>query len=176
MDIHQQNRFAEFDSKENAVNALSGLQGYNLHDHALVVKFSSKKAPAAVEEVVKDKTITGTKLLVRNIPFEATKRDIKQLFAPFGQIKSIRVPTKIDGTHRGFGFVDFLSVQEAKNAFISLSSTHLYGRHLVLEWADDDESIEAVRQKTKKGFIEGDGNSAKKRRVVLGEGDLNEEY
>ena len=35
-----------------------------------------------------------------------------------------------------FAFVDFLSEQEAKNAFESLSgSTHLYGRRLVIEWA-----------------------------------------
>ena len=56
-------------------------------------------------------------------------------------IKSVRLPTKFDGTHRGFGFVDFLTKQEAQNAFESLGATHLYGRHLVLEWAHEEDEM-----------------------------------
>ena len=32
----------------------------------------------------------------------------------------------------------------------ALSSTHLYGRHLVLEWADDKEDIDALRDRAKR--------------------------
>ena len=35
------------------------------------------------------------------------------------------------GNHRGFAFVEFVTKQEAQNALQALSSTHLYGRHLV---------------------------------------------
>jgi len=70
----------------------------------------------------------------------------------YGQIKSLRLPKKFDGSHRGFGFIDFLTKQEAKNVFENLTNTHLYGRHLVLEWAEDDDSIEAIREKTDKNF------------------------
>lgn len=35
------------------------------------------------------------------------------------------------GSHRGFAFVEFVTKQEAQNALQALSSTHLYGRHLV---------------------------------------------
>jgi RNA recognition motif-containing protein len=38
----------------------------------------------------------------------------------FGQLKSVRIPRKFDGTHRGFAFVDFVSKQEAKNAMEAL--------------------------------------------------------
>ena len=44
----------------------------------------------------------GTKLLIKNIPFEATKNEIRELFAAFGQIKSVRMPSKFDGSHRGY--------------------------------------------------------------------------
>lgn len=76
----------------------------------------------------------------------------------------------MDGTHRGFGFVDFLTRQEAKSAFESLSATHLYGRHLVIEWAQDDESVDALRAKTNKRFMgdEGPANAHKRNRVQLG--------
>ena len=46
------------------------------------------------------------------------------------QIKSLRLPMKF-GSHRGFAFVEFVTKQEAQNALQALSSTHLYGRHLV---------------------------------------------
>lgn len=36
------------------------------------------------------------------------------------------------GHHRGFAFVEFVTKQEAQNALQALSSTHLYGRHLVI--------------------------------------------
>lgn len=80
------------------------------------------------------------------------------------------MPTKPDGTHRGFGFVEFTSVREASAALEALRSTHLYGRHLVIEVAEDDDGVEAVRERTRKGFVEeGDGPEKKRSKVVLGE-------
>lgn len=77
----------------------------------------------------------STKLLVRNLAFEATVKDVRALFAGFGTLRSVRLPKKFDGSHRGFGFVDFLTRQEAATAKAALAATHLYGRHLVVEWA-----------------------------------------
>lgn len=91
----------------------------------------------------------------------------------FGQVKSVRLPSKFDGQHRGFGFVDFLTVNEAKAAFESLGATHLYGRHLVLEWAQDEESVDAMRAKTAKNYVKDTGN--KKRRVEMEEEEGFEE-
>lgn len=87
--------------------------------------------------------------------FEATRKDLRELFGAFGQLKVVRVPRKFDGTHRGFGFVEFLTHQEALNALSSLASSHLYGRHLVIEWAKD-ENLKGV----------GAEGAAKKRRKV----------
>ena len=42
----------------------------------------------------------GTKLVVRNVAFEAARKDIAALFSPFGHFKSCRLPRKYDGTHR----------------------------------------------------------------------------
>ena len=42
-------------------------------------------------------------------------------------------------------------------AFKALFNSHLYGRHLVLEWAKDDDSVEALRAKTARQVLQQDG-------------------
>ncbi|RKO90546.1 hypothetical protein BDK51DRAFT_27501, partial [Blyttiomyces helicus] len=151
---------------------------FKLDGHELQLKFSTATSKTGAESRKRGSDdpvkVTGTKLIVRNIPFEATKKDIRQLFTSFGQVKSVRLPTKFDGSHRGFGFVDFLTKQEAKSAYEALGSTHLYGRHLVLEWAEEEDTVEGLRKRTAKGFFKDGGG--KRRKVDLdGEDGMDEE-
>lgn len=60
---------------------------------------------------------TGSKILVRNIPFQAKTDEVRELFKAFGELKSIRIPKKMtpgEDAHRGFGFVDFGTKSDAK--------------------------------------------------------------
>lgn len=87
---------------------------------------------------------TGSKILVKNVPFEATVGELRKVFGAYGELNFVRLPKKIDGQHRGFGFVDYVSKEEAMRAYRALChSTHLYGRKLVLEWAAGDEGVRA---------------------------------
>jgi len=79
---------------------------------------------------------------------------LQQLFSPFGQIKSLRLPKKADHSHRGFAFIEFITKQEAENAFNALSSSHLYGRHLVLEQAREGESLTELRARIASKFLD----------------------
>jgi multiple RNA-binding domain-containing protein 1 len=98
----------------------------------------------------------GTKLLVRNLAFEATRGDIVGLFGPFGHIKSARLPKKFDGNHRGFAFVEFVTKQEAANALEGVGGTHLYGRRLVVEYAQQgEEGLDELRAKAGAKFAAG---------------------
>ena len=57
------------------------------------------------------------------------------------------------GGHRGFAFVEYYSLTEAKKAFHTLSqSTHLLGRRMVLEWAQDPQTVDELRMKTAQKF------------------------
>ncbi|XP_057970697.1 multiple RNA-binding domain-containing protein 1 isoform X2 [Malania oleifera] len=142
--------FIEFDSVETAANICRDLQGTILDGHALILQLCHAKKDEQVQKrVEKDKS--STKLIVRNVAFEATEKDLRQLFSPFGQIKSLRLPKKF-GNHRGFAFVEYVTKQEAQNALQALSSTHLYGRHLVLERAKEGESLEELRARTAAQF------------------------
>uniref|UniRef100_A0A8B9EFV1 RNA binding motif protein 19 n=1 Tax=Anser cygnoides TaxID=8845 RepID=A0A8B9EFV1_ANSCY len=151
--------FVEYKKPESAQKALRRLQGCIVDGHKLEVKISERAIRPAVKSSRKKQTVKKqktSKILVRNIPFQATVREIRELFSTFGELKTVRLPKKMAGTgsHRGFGFVDFLTKQDAKKAFNALChSTHLYGRRLVLEWADTEEStVEALRRKTADHF------------------------
>ena len=68
--------------------------------------------------------------------------------------------------------MDFVSRHEAENAYNALRHTHLLGRHLVLQWADEgDQDVDALRQKAGVGFGGGAELPGKKRKLDLGEGD-----
>ena len=51
---------------------------------------------------------------------------------------------------RGFGFVEFVSSEEAKQAFSALQHSHLYGRKLIIEWAKMEEGLGAEADKRQK--------------------------
>ena len=59
------------------------------------------------KEIQNTKGKSATKLVLRNVAFEATKRDVQLLFNPFGVLKSVRVPKKFAGSHRGFAFIEY---------------------------------------------------------------------
>lgn len=97
----------------------------------------------AVVEPEKEE-IKSNKLIVKNLAFETTEGEIRELFKAYGAVKKVRLPKKVNSkSHRGFGFVEFVSSEEAKGAFKQLQHTHLYGRKLIIEWAkpEDDNMI-----------------------------------
>lgn len=144
--------FLEFDTVDTAIHVCRDLQGTVLDGHALILQLCHTKNNEKVKEKV-DKDQSSTKLIVRNVAFEATEKELRQLFSPFGQLKSLRLPTRL-GKHRGFAFVEYVTKQETKNALQALSNTHLYGRHLVLERAKEGESLEELRARTTAQFVD----------------------
>ncbi|EKD18403.1 uncharacterized protein L3040_007571 [Drepanopeziza brunnea f. sp. 'multigermtubi'] len=134
--------FLEFRSKAQAQAALTAMNGYVLEDHKLLIKASHKGVDAAEERRKEDnaKKHAGkrTKIIIKNLPFQATKQDVRGLFGAFGELRSVRVPKKFDHSTRGFAFANFITAREAENALEALKDTHLLGRRLVLEFAADD--------------------------------------
>ncbi|XP_037339348.2 probable RNA-binding protein 19 isoform X2 [Pungitius pungitius] len=150
--------FVQYQSAEAAQKALRQLQHCTVDDHELELKISERATRTTEVSRKKrqdEKKQTGSKILVRNVPFQATVREIRELFCTFGELKTVRLPKKAagSGNHRGFGFIDFITKQDAKKAFAALChSTHLYGRRLVLEWAEAEETVETLRRKTAEHF------------------------
>ncbi|XP_067650860.1 probable RNA-binding protein 19 [Haliotis asinina] len=164
--------FVEYMKKSSADKALKTLQHASLDDHQLELKISNRETITPQESNKKKQKSTkqkSSKILVRNIPFEVTRNEIYELFKVFGELKTVRLPKKLSGTgsHRGFGFVDFLTRPDAKRAFNALChSTHLFGRRLVLEWAEAGETVDDLRRKTAERYRE-DGPSKKLKRSSI---------
>lgn len=148
--------FLEFRSKAAAMNAMKVMDGYSLDGHNLTIKASHKGEDAAEQRRKEDKAkkLAGkrTKIIVKNLPFEATKKDIRTLFGTYGQLRSVRVPKKFDNTARGFAFAEFVTAREAENAIEALKDTHLLGRRLVIEFAAEEatNAEEEIAKMTKK--------------------------
>ncbi|KAL9183533.1 hypothetical protein ACHAXT_004389 [Thalassiosira profunda] len=170
--------FVEFPSEEEATKAMKSLQGKIVDGHALEIKLSTKSLSSSSRAPpTNDNESQSTKIMVRNVPFEATRSEILRLFGAFGQLKRVRLPKKFDGTHRGFAFVEFVTKKEAAKAMAALARTHLYGRHLVLEYAAAETEggggtdVEAAREKAKRDAqqagLGGVGAGGKKKRKHL---------
>lgn len=148
--------FAEFRTTKEAQAALETMDGYTLEGHKLQVRASHKGADAAEErrkaDAAKRSAARSTKIIIKNLPFETTKKDVRALFGAYGQLRSVRVPKKIDRAARGFAFAEFTTSKEAQSAMDALRDTHLLGRRLVLDFAaeeteDAEAAIEKMQQK-----------------------------
>lgn len=148
--------FIEFRTSKQAQAALAAMNGYKLDQHELVIKASHRGLDAAEVRRREDSSAKSaakrTKIIIKNLPFQATKKDVRSLFGAYGQLRSVRVPQKYDRSTRGFAFADFVSAREAENAMDALRDSHLLGRRLVLEFTtadsiDPEEEIQKIEKK-----------------------------
>lgn len=144
--------FVEFRTKEQATAVISAMDGTVIDGHKIQLKLSHRQGNAGSQEKKKAK---NGKIIVKNLPFEATRKDVFELFNSFGQLKSVRVPKKFDKSARGFAFVEFVLPKEAENAMDQLQGVHLLGRRLVMqpaeqEAANAEEELERMTKKVRK--------------------------
>lgn len=165
--------FIEFETYSDATNAIKQLQHKLLDGHQLELKLSHKRITKNLKEQqsnTKDleEVKETSKLLVRNVPFEASSKELKEVFGAFGELKTLRLPKKLgkNSGHRGFAFVEYATRHDAERAFDSLHySTHLYGRRLVLEWAGLDDTVADIRRKTSQQ-LQLPGSTVKRRKLL----------
>lgn len=88
----------------------------------------------------------------------------------------MRLPKKFDHRSRGFAFLEFLTRHEAENAYAALKHTHLLGRHLVLQWAEEDGEVDLdeLRKKAGVGFGGGKELPGRKRKLEMGGDNAND--
>lgn len=69
-------------------------------------------------------------LIIRNIPFKSTIINLKKIFSKIGKVLSIRLPKKKNGENKGFAFVVYQTLNDAKKALIFFQNTRIDSRNL----------------------------------------------
>jgi multiple RNA-binding domain-containing protein 1 len=94
--------FVHFRSKAHAEAAVKSMNGFVLDNHTLAVKASHKGHDAAEERRREDKAkkTAGqrTKIVVKNLAFEASKADLRRLLGTYGKLRVVRIPKKFNSS------------------------------------------------------------------------------
>lgn len=70
-------------------------------------------------------------IYVGNLSFDATQDDLSQVFAEYGSVKSVKLPTDREtGRVRGFAFVEMGGDSEEQAAITALDGAEWMGRTL----------------------------------------------
>ncbi len=76
------------------------------------------------------------KLYVGNLSYSLNEDDLRDLFAPYGNLESVIVIMDRDtGRSKGFGFVEFANDTEARAAMSALNGREINGRALTVNEA-----------------------------------------
>lgn len=75
-------------------------------------------------------------LFVANLSFDVTEDAVAEEFGKHGSVLGVRLPTDMNsGAPKGFGYVQFASVEEAKEAMGKMSGATLMGRPIRLDYS-----------------------------------------
>ncbi len=76
------------------------------------------------------------RIYVGNLSYETSENELREMFAPFGEIASLRIVTdRVSGRSKGFGFVEMASDEEAQAAMTGLNGKEIRGRAIVVNEA-----------------------------------------
>jgi RNA recognition motif-containing protein len=76
------------------------------------------------------------KLYVGNLSYDTNEAELNELFTPFGEVESARIPTDPGSSRsRGFGFVEMPSAEQGQAAIEALNGREVRGRALVVNEA-----------------------------------------
>jgi len=85
-------------------------------------------------------------LFVGNLSFDATEDSLWDVFAEYGDVKGVRVPTDRDsGKMKGYGYVEFFDIGTAQKAFEGTQAMELLGRNLRVDYSQPREAGGSAR-------------------------------
>lgn len=83
------------------------------------------------------------RLYVGNLHFNMTEDQLRQVFEPFGPVELVQLPSDIEtGQSKGFGFVQYARLEDARAAQQSLNGLDLAGRPIKVSAVSDQIGME----------------------------------
>ena len=144
----------EIENKKIYVKEMKDNRHYKYYKHNFQNNFYFNNPPMMRYE----EPFENNNLYVKNIPFTATEEDLRKTFEPFGKITSIRLEkeiseVKIDNetkklsANKGFGYISFEKIEDAKKALQSLNGFHMKGFEHWTKALDIDYFIDKEKRK-----------------------------
>lgn len=136
--------YVEFTNAADAAKAHAAKKDAELDGRKLNVDFANGRSNAAPKERAQSRAQNfgdqtspeSDTLFIGNIAFSANENMISEAFAEHGSILGVRLPTDPEsGRPKGFGYVQFSSVDEARSAFQALNGADLGGRSMRLDFS-----------------------------------------
>lgn len=125
--------FVDMSTEEELEAAVANLDGVMFNERLLRVTKSVPKEE--IKKTPRNKSpepVDGQKIYVGNLPFEATREQLMELYSQYGEVKSVFIPSdRTTGAGRGFAFVT-MSDEDAANAIESTNGMEFEGRRLVV--------------------------------------------
>ncbi|KAK7970560.1 hypothetical protein PG988_009633 [Apiospora saccharicola] len=128
--------YVDFKTAAACKAAHEKMQGFELEGRAMNLDFSKPRSDDAATpnarandrakqhgDTVSPESDT---LFVGNLPFDADEDMVTAFFSEAAEVKSLRLPTDPEsGNRKGFGYVTFNSVDDAKSAFNSMNGGYI---------------------------------------------------
>ena len=87
-------------------------------------------------------------IFVGSIPFKFKEKDLEELFAPFGEVVSVKIVIdKLTRQNKGFGFVQMKDRKEGLKAIRELNGSEHLERAIVVSEAKKDKDGTATHQR-----------------------------
>ncbi|XP_078171366.1 polyadenylate-binding protein 2-like isoform X2 [Carex rostrata] len=114
--------YVNFNEASDAAKALEALNFTPINGKPIRVMHSNRDPSS--------RQINEANLFVKNLDKSVTNLLLYKTFSPYGHILSCKVATDLTAQSKGYGFVQFDSVESAKNAIKSLNGTALDGKRI----------------------------------------------
>ena len=129
--------FVQFESPESAERAIREVNGMRLKGKILYVgEFKSS------EERLKEFKCIQVSNLCENF----TRQQLTENFEQFGNIAGVEVKTDSQGRCQGFGFVTYVTPEEARKALKMMNGRELNGRNIVVTEAQQTQKETSERR------------------------------
>jgi hypothetical protein len=132
--------YLQFDSSSAAHHATE-LHGMRFEDGK---RLSVKISDPAKKQARSGPRYDGREIYVSNISWNATEKDVKELFSKFGDVEKVFIDRKVDGGSKGYGFVTFTTPEAAKQA-VAMNEQEYLSRRLRVEIASAEASRHGTR-------------------------------
>ncbi|AQZ12880.1 PAB1 (YER165W) [Zygosaccharomyces parabailii] len=130
--------FVNYETHSDAAKAVDELNGTEFNGQQLHVGRAQKKHERLQElkkqyeqsKLEKLEKYQGVNLFIKNLDDSIDDERLREEFAPFGNITSVKVMTTENGTSKGFGFVCFSTPEEATKAITEKNQQIVAGKPL----------------------------------------------